>query len=436
MAGQIHFILMKNPVFQECYNKNKGNESGKDMDKRKTANHILGAAFATCLATAPFQGSGLWQAGLFHIAFAATVGGIADWFAVTSLFEKPMGISYRTDIIANRRDKIVEMAKEMVSEELLPPEKLEIFFQEHLPSEILLTWIKNHREPVGLILEEVLQLGMSAIDRERIESLLIEKAEETAAGEDWAERIAFVLETLKSYEKKEVLRNLLAKEVGRFLENRFTLAEVQSLYEGAWSRYREQNWFRGILQQVIEDQNEEAVRILRENILHIADTVKDPESEICRALENAYDRLIFRLRNDEPFKNTWNGYVSNALSAWMKRQGPELIKTVWRAQESHVLKNVSEFLLRKAEEQLSHPEKKEKLDTFLLHVCVPWLPWVHKKIKESVEYALSGYDGREMAKIAKDGVHQDIQMIRINGSLCGGVLGGLFYLVSILGGLF
>ena len=170
--------------------------------------------------------------------------------------------------------------------------------------------------------------------------------------------------------------------------------------------------------------------------MHIADTVKDPESEICRALENAYDRLIFRLRNDEPFKNTWNGYMANALSAWMKRQGPELIKTVWRAQKSHVLKNVSEFLLRKAEEQLSHPEKKEKLDTFLLHVCVPRLPWVHKKIKESVEYALSGYDGREMAKIAKDGVHQDIQMIRINGSLCGGVLGGLFYLISILGGLF
>ena len=50
------------------------NESRQAMDKRKTANKILGAAFTTCLVTAPFQGNGLWQAGLFHVAFAATVG--------------------------------------------------------------------------------------------------------------------------------------------------------------------------------------------------------------------------------------------------------------------------------------------------------------------------------------------------------------------------
>ena len=98
--------------------------------------------------------------------------------------------------------------------------------------------------------------------------------------------------------------------------------------------------------------------------------------------------------------------------------------------------NLSEILLKMAEDRLSNPQKKEEFDDFLLKVCIPRLPWVHKKIKESVEYALSGYDGRKMAKIAKDGVYQDIQTIRINGSLCGGVLGGLFYLISILGGLF
>ena len=186
----------------------------------------------------------------------------------------------------------------------------------------------------------------------------------------------------------------------------------------------------------MEDRDEEAVRILRENILQIADTVKDPESEICRTLENAYDRLIFRLRNDEQFKSTWNGYIANALSAWMKKHGTERAKTVWQEQENNVVGNLSEILLKMAEDRLSNPQKKEEFDDFLLKVCIPRLPWVHKKIKESVEYALSGYDGRKMAKIAKDGVYQDIQTIRINGSLCGGVLGGLFYLISILGGLF
>lgn len=99
------------------------------MDRKKKADGLLAGTVLICLLAAPFKETGLLGGGLFHMAFAASVGGIADLFAVSSLFGKPLGISYRTDIIAKRRDQIVDMAQDMVGKELFTEELLEDFWK-------------------------------------------------------------------------------------------------------------------------------------------------------------------------------------------------------------------------------------------------------------------------------------------------------------------
>lgn len=50
---------------------------------------------------------------------AALVGGIADWFAVTALFKKPLGFSWHTAVIPRNRVKVVEQIASVVENELL-----------------------------------------------------------------------------------------------------------------------------------------------------------------------------------------------------------------------------------------------------------------------------------------------------------------------------
>lgn len=50
---------------------------------------------------------------------AALVGGIADWFAVTALFKKPLGFSWHTAVIPRNRVKVVEQIVNVVENELL-----------------------------------------------------------------------------------------------------------------------------------------------------------------------------------------------------------------------------------------------------------------------------------------------------------------------------
>ena len=54
-----------------------------------------------------------------------------------------------------------------------------------------------------------------------------------------------------------------------------------------------------------------------------------------------------------------------------------------------------------------------------------------KKIAGGVTKALSPYDGRKMASMAKNSVENEVQAIRINGTLMGGLAGAAFYMISL-----
>lgn len=71
--------------------------------------------FALCLHI-EFKGNP-WAAGFLFCAEAALVGGIADWFAVTALFEKPLGFPWHTAILPRRRQAFINATGKMLQKE-------------------------------------------------------------------------------------------------------------------------------------------------------------------------------------------------------------------------------------------------------------------------------------------------------------------------------
>ena len=57
-------------------------------------------------------------------AEAALVGGIADWFAVTALFRKPLGFPWHTAILPHRRQAFIDSSVDMVQQEFFSRKKL------------------------------------------------------------------------------------------------------------------------------------------------------------------------------------------------------------------------------------------------------------------------------------------------------------------------
>ena len=86
--------------------------------RSQIANYILIIAAIILLLAYPFQD--FFAGGLLtHLAGAALIGGLADWYAVTALFRRPLGISFKTALLPNSKERTAEMARHMIESEIL-----------------------------------------------------------------------------------------------------------------------------------------------------------------------------------------------------------------------------------------------------------------------------------------------------------------------------
>uniref|UniRef100_UPI003FF05AAB DUF445 family protein n=1 Tax=Dialister sp. TaxID=1955814 RepID=UPI003FF05AAB len=402
------------------------------MKKRTIANGILASSVILTLGTAPFQGESIAWTGLFHVSFAAAVGGFADWFGVTSLFRRPLRIPWRTDLIAKNREMIVSIAKDMVVNELLTRGRLSEILRQHVPSDVMARWLTNHRDLTEKVAADVIHTVLSAFPEESLWTMSSEEIEKRTADIDWAGHMAQVMAAFRDYPKKELLTEALAAEVKGFLQAEVTQEEIQRVYLLAWRKYNEKGRLHSLFRDAVEDRDEAMVKKVQGKILSLSDALTDPESELRQKMGESYDAMIVQLETNEAWKRQVNGAVQKVIGRLLSGKGRNWFLSMWQKRKEPLAQQLAGTLLSLIEGQLSSPEKRRDFDAFLLRLVRPHVGWLHRMAASVVEKALSGYDGRTMASLAEKSVSEDVAAIRINGSLWGAFLGAAFFAVSLL----
>jgi len=122
------------------------------MQNRNKANIILAVVFVLFVIATVLKliyRNNYWAGMAAFTAEAALIGGIADWFAVTALFKKPLGISWHTEIVPRNREQIIEKVSQMVGQELLSQDSIRTWIAGLKPADRLLDWFfENSGKPV------------------------------------------------------------------------------------------------------------------------------------------------------------------------------------------------------------------------------------------------------------------------------------------------
>ena len=114
------------------------------MNKKTMAGTALGISLLGAASTAPIS-TGSFLGGLVHHGFlAASIGGLADWFAVTALFRKPLGISYRTEILTRNRQRIMQAVVDFAGNDLLNEDNIMQYVEQKNLSEMLVTYLESN----------------------------------------------------------------------------------------------------------------------------------------------------------------------------------------------------------------------------------------------------------------------------------------------------
>ena len=398
-----------------------------------------GAAIMGPLAAAPWLAVG--KAGFE----AAMVGALADWFAVTALFRHPLGLPIpHTAILPTRRAKIVEGIVSMVQDEWLSPEVIGARLARIAPSELVVDWLRHpaHVERLGSPLRDLFR-GLARTLTE-------------------PEMIDFVERTIQRELREVPLNAAAGRWLARVADSDGVAAAFESLARSLVNLARRpgtaqtlQEWLDRSVRQLHKDGKRLVPLILRRKIVQrkLVEAACDYAStELMNAAEQVEHPLrgfLFgtvrgfadRLASGDPEALQQVEQLRAAIVESLEAQ-PLVLDMLarLRAQVEHdldepgsQLSGLVDHRLRAAIlDLLSDSDRRGAFDQWVRATANDLLHRHHHQIGLTVRENLDALDTGTLVARIEDRIGGDLQFIRLNGALVGGLIGVLLHVIHQL----
>jgi uncharacterized membrane-anchored protein YjiN (DUF445 family) len=394
---------------------------------RMVAVSLLALAAAVYVATLGRHGVlGFVNAG----AEASMVGAIADWFAVTALFKHPLGLPVpHTALIPKRKDELGRGLEEFVGENFLQADIIRDRMAAATPSARLGVWLAepaNARRVVDEV-AEVTAIGLAKVRDDHIASLVNDALVPRFREEPISPLLGGLLSEALKDDLHHGLVDLALEELHDWLkENPDTVQEV--LGERApW-------WAPPSLNERV------TARIHLEMVRWVGDIRADPRHHA----RLAFDSMLLQLADDllenpatqdrtERLKDRLLEHpavIDSSISLWnaLRRALTASLGDPQGAVRLRLLGEVEAF----AERLTTDAELRARLDGIASDVAVFAVDRYGAELTAVITHTIERWDGKEAARRIELHVGRDLQFIRINGTIVGGLVGVLIHTVAVL----
>jgi uncharacterized membrane-anchored protein YjiN (DUF445 family) len=362
---------------------------------------------------------------------AAMVGGIADWFAVVALFRHPLGIPIpHTALIPSNKDKIGENLGNFVSDEFLTREKLGVKIEQFNVAVKASDWLmeeKNASLVANLIAENVIPGILKTIDDEQVKQFVQTQFSDKLSKLNFAEWIALGLDSLAKSEKQEVLVTNVLKTLIVELENNKNLIQdkVKSstpfLSFGLADKKITEGVFNG-LYDFLEQASHEDSTIRKK----INDYVMDFIIELKESpeMQQKVNDLVFGFAKKEEVQDYISGIWQEIKTA--------IADDLAQKEESSIKKSIANMIQGFGKGIQADQLMMDKINNFIKNDVLSVLINNKKMIGDLISSTVKSWNTDEVSKKLELEIGSDLQYIRINGTLVGGLVGLLIYGAEIL----
>ncbi len=384
---------------------------------------------AACVYVATLGRDGIWgfvNAG----AEASMVGAIADWFAVTALFKHPLGLPIpHTALIPKRKDELGKGLEEFVGENFLQEEVIRERVAAATISARVGDWLSdptNARRVVDEV-SDVAAIALGNVRDDHIADLVTEALVPRFREEPIAPLLGTTLMEVLRDDLHRGVVDLAVEEMHRWLiDNPETFARVLG-DRAPW-------WAPPKLNDAV------TTRIHLEAVVWLEDIRDDPHHRARDALDSMLGQLARDLLNDpetmdraEAFKNRLLDHpqvVTTAISLW-KAMRSALLGSI-RDREGAVRRRLLEELTLFSGRLRSDAALRERLDRTAADLAVFMIERYGAELTTVITHTIERWDGKEAARRIELHVGRDLQFIRINGTIVGGLVGVVIHAVSLL----
>jgi uncharacterized membrane-anchored protein YjiN (DUF445 family) len=363
-------------------------------------------------------------------AEASMVGAIADWFAVTALFKHPLGLPIpHTALVPKRKEMLGRSLQEFVGENFLQEEIIRDRVRIAEMSRRVGAWLAqtdNSRRVVDE-LSSVLRIGLSRVRDEDMVVLVEEALVPRLMEEPISPLAGSLLEEIVRDRAHQGLVDLALDEAYRWLtENEATFTEIVGERAPWWSpavvndrvTHRLHVEVVAWVEEIRDDPYHHARFALDSMLEQLAQDLLHDQATMERA-EQLKERILTHPQLGVTATSLWKAFRNALLDALEDPEGPVRQRGVVE-------------LTKFGGTLLGDQELREKLDRYAADLAVFVVGRYGNELTAVITHTIDRWDGKEAARRIELHVGRDLQFIRINGTIVGGLVGLVIHAVTVL----
>lgn len=415
-------------------------------------NISLTVSIGGLIATEMALRNGLVAGGTWNVllkAFeAATVGGVADWFAVSALFrEIPVPLIRRhTNIIIKNRQRIVEGIADMVQNRWLAPHIIREHLARFSASQTALDYLASaeHLDTILIVVRDLIQQVGHGLDRTELVAFLERVIKDQLRDLQFAKHFGQWLRQYLRRGDHDIVWKTLLTAVENAAREPEVKRGVQTIIENVLDEYKAESFFKQlgikIARQLVNEESlataflatlEDKVRAIRSDREHPV------RSRVHAFLIEFADRLaIGETDAVSMIETVQTAFVEGAdLRKLLQRALRRLSQTIeneFTKTDSDLNKVMRHVFQEHLDAFRANRAAQEQVDQWVRQIALEVVEKRHDMIGQMVRGSLEKLSDLDLVRQIENKVGQDLQYIRLNGAIVGGFAGAVLAIIKLL----
>ena len=359
---------------------------------------------------------------------AAMVGALADWFAVTALFRHPLGLPIpHTNLIENSKQTLGDNLGSFVVNNFLSPQNIRPYIQKLKISGFVGEWLGKEKNQEVLIknLSDIVLDILNKLDDSTVSEFISKKVTDMTdnikLNKIVGNGINYILE---KNDHQKIITNLSSQIKNYIIENDEMIQD--RVKKGSYS------FIPAFVDNKIADKIASGLADFFKEI------EEDPEHEIRMLITKKIHEFSTDLKEDpkwdDEFKTIKNDLLKGdkldeySIDIWIsiKETLTKELQEENSSLKNYISKNLNEFSQNlKTDENLQN-----KIDHWVRVTAYKYILKNTHQFGNLISSTVGNWQGKELSEKLELEVGKDLQFIRVNGTLVGGLVGLLIYTIA------
>lgn len=361
---------------------------------------------------------------------AAMVGGLADWFAVTALFRHPLGIPIpHTAIVPARKDRVGRTLGAFVQRNFLSREVIEYRLRGLQVGRRLAEWLADPANARTISRNAAVAMSSAAemMNDADVQAVIDRSLAERVRDMRLAPLIGKVLKVMTEDDRHQEVMDEVIKLAANTVNENADLIRERIEKETPW-------WIPSSFDNKIFKKVLGGIQRL------LGELAGDKQHPLRQRFDASLDEFIERLNTSPELAakvDAWkedflDNEAARKFSASLWQEGKAALARYATNPRSEAPNAIEHALTSFGAKALDDPELLARLDGFVVDVAVYLVGRYQDEVGELIATTVSQWDPELTSRRVELAIGRDLQFIRINGTIVGGLAGMVIYLVSKL----